>query len=70
MMIIFTAVASWIMGFISCWFYAKLKLEQLERQVLHLTSALHCAGDTIIAQSDEIHQILEKAASCESGIIN
>lgn len=70
MMIIFMVISFWIMGFASCWLYAKLKLEGLERKVTHLTSALHCAGDTIIAQSDEIHQILEKAASCESGIIN
>jgi len=70
MMVIFAAAIFWIMGFVSAWLYAKLKLECLERKVVHLTSALHCAGDTIIAQSDEIHHILEKAASCESGIIN
>ena len=70
MMIVFVATTFWIMGFISAWLYAKLKLESMERQVANLTYALHQAGDTIMQQSDEIHQILEKAATCESGIIN
>lgn len=68
--VMFLCCLCWGMGFISCWLYTTLKIKELGKCNENLKHALDCAGDTIIEQNNEIYSILQKAATCESGIIN
>lgn len=68
--VMFLCLICWGMGFISCWFYSTLKIRRIEIQNANLMRALHCAGNTIMNQSEEIHTILIHAQKCDSELIN